>query len=72
VFLTPLRHNCGRQRYDNLVKSKADILDDKAWERLQYRGGPIKQQVRDHLPESAAPFGDAVWQSPHVPWPALL
>jgi hypothetical protein len=39
-------------------------IDDRSWERLRYRGAPVKQRVLADLPGDAAPLaGDRVWQS---------
>jgi hypothetical protein len=45
------------------VSVKSSVIDDKTWERLRYRGAPIKKQVLADLPDSGAPLiADRVWQ----------
>jgi hypothetical protein len=38
-------------------------MDDKTWERLLYRGAPIKQRVLGDLPDSGGQLSDRFWQS---------
>ena len=39
-------------------------IDERFWERLKYRGAPIKQHVLGDLPDSGAPLlSDRLWQS---------
>jgi len=45
------------------VTLQPNSINEKLWERLRYRGAPMKQHVLGDLPDSAAPFGDAVWRS---------
>jgi hypothetical protein len=46
------------------VSGKPSAIEDMFWERLKYRGAPIKQHVLGDLPDSGAPlFSDRLWQS---------
>jgi hypothetical protein len=46
------------------VSVKPSAKDDRFWERLQYRGAPIKKHVLSDLSDSGAPLiADRVWQS---------
>ena len=39
-------------------------IDERLWQRLRYRGAPIKKHVLSDLPDSGAPLiADGVWQS---------
>jgi hypothetical protein len=46
------------------VKTDPLGIDERLWQRLRYRGAPIKKHVLSDLPDSGAPLiADGVWQS---------
>ena len=46
------------------MSARSPALGDKFWERLRYRGAPMKKHVLSDLPDSGTPLlSDRLWQS---------